>query len=152
MKLHQFALILPILFFFTACQTDDETCRETTLVQVRIGLYTQGTTTAAPVDSITVKSIENDSVYYNNTKKISKIALALDHSSDLQRYAIRFNNQWDTLTLIYNSEPYFVSYACGMIYIHQLDTVLTTNHVVTDIRIQDHLITTADAQHIQIYR
>lgn len=152
MRLYTFFLIVTGLCFLTSCQSDDETCRESTRVQLQIGFFTDGTTTAAPLDSITVVSLGNDSVFYKNKKKISKIEVPLDHSVDLQQYAIRFNNQWDTITLIYSSEPYFVSYACGMIYVHQLDTALTTNHVVKQLQIPIHQINTANAQHIQIYR
>lgn len=153
MKLYTLLLIvLTGSLTLISCQSDDETCRESTRVTLKVGFYTAGTTKAAPVDSITVRSLANDSIYYNNKKNVSNLELALDHSTELLQYAIRFNTQWDTITLIYSSEPYFVSYACGMVFVHELDTALTTNHVIKNLQIPEHLISTANAQHIQIYR
>ena len=152
MRIKFFLLILSGIVFLTACQTEDETCRESTRVTLQIGFYSAGTTKALPVDSIMVKALTTDSLYYNNKKNISKIDVPLDHSTELLQYAIRLNNQWDTITLIYESEPYFVSYACGLIYVHQLDTALTTNNAIQHLQLPVHLINTTNAQHIQIYR
>lgn len=144
-------ILLLIALVVLACSTD-ETCRESTKVNLQIGFYGRGTTTPLTIDSISVISIPGDSVFYENKKRISKIELPLNAHSTVTRFAIRFNEKWDTLTVLYATEPWFVSYACGMIYTHQIDTALITNHVSQSLLIPGKLINTANAQHIQLYQ
>lgn len=152
MKFTVFLYLMVTILLFSACQVEEETCRESTSVTLKIGLYKGGTTAPSSIDSITVKDIDNDSIYYNNRKAVSRIELALDRQTNIARMAVRLNEDWDTLTVIYSSEAFFISYACGMVFTHQIDTVLTTRHAVDSLKIPVKFINTANEQHIKLYR
>ncbi|MCE1154806.1 MAG: DUF6452 family protein [Bacteroidales bacterium] len=152
MKLSTFVYLIATCTLLTACQAEEETCRESTEVNLRIGLYKAGATAVSAVDSVTVRDIDTDSTFYANRKTISRIELPLDRQTNIARLAVRLNEDWDTLTVIYNSEAFFISYACGMVFTHQIDTVLTTRHAVDSLKIPVKLINTANEQHIQLYR
>lgn len=146
------SILIVCLTLLAACGSEDESCRESRKVSLKIGFYQTGTKTALDADSLTVIAIDADSVLYDNVKKTNKIELLLDIQSEATRYSILFNDQCDTLTVLYRSEPYFISYACGMIYTHQIDTAIWNRPTSYSIRIPEKLVTTADVQHIQLYR
>jgi hypothetical protein len=147
-------IALGIIFgvFSTSCTTMDSSCRESTKVVLQIGFYLEGTTNPLPFDSMTIVALKGDSIFYNNRKNISRVELPLDYHNGITRFAMRFNEKWDTLSVLYSSEQYFISYACGMIYTHQLDTVLLNGSVNKRVKIPHKLINTENVQHIQIYR
>ena len=119
---------------------------------MQLGFYQEGTTNLLPFDSLSIVALEGDSIIYNNRKNVSRVELPLNYRSNITHYAIRFNEQWDTLMVLYHSEPYFISYACGMIYTHQIDTALFKGSVNKELKIPNKLINTANVQHIQVYR
>jgi hypothetical protein len=152
MKFATFLYLIATMALLTSCQAEEESCRESTKVHLQIGLYKAGSTSPSSVDSITVRDIDTDSIYYNNRKAASRIELPLDRQTNIARLAVRLNEDWDTLTVIYNSEAFFISYACGLIFTHRIDTVLTTRHAVDSLKIPVKFINTANEQHIKLYR
>lgn len=145
-------LLLGCLWLFVSCGSEDEVCRESTEVKLHIGFYKTGETKVSPIDSIMVVGIQGDSVFYEPTKNLSEIQLPLEFGVGVSQYAIRFNEKWDTLTVLYNSDLYFVSYACGMIYTHTIDTVLIKGQTSKGLSIPYKSVTTENVQHLQIYR
>ncbi len=145
-------LLLTTLLMMVSCTSDNETCRESTRVVLRIGFFSSESSALANVDSVTVVGIPDGTLFYNNSKSINKVELPLLSSGIATEFAIRFNEQWDTLTVLHSTNPYFVSYACGMIYTHQIDTVLIRGSVNKNLKIAAKLVNTQNVQHLQIYR
>jgi hypothetical protein len=152
---------IAILFFVlsvASCAVDEE-CRKDKFVAMKVMFYKktlnpttqQYTTSTLIVDSLTVQGIGVDSVLYNNKKSISQIFLPLHKFQNESRFAIRFNNITDTLTILHTNYDFYLSLECGCIKTHSIDTVLTTNHFVDSIRIPNHNINTFNAEHLQIY-
>lgn len=135
-----------------SCASDNETCREETRVVLRVGFFSTVNSALASVDSVTVVGIPDGTIFYNNSKSINKVELPLQASGTATEFAIRFNEQWDTLTVLHTTNPYFVSYACGMIYTHQIDTVLIRGSVSKSLKIEAKLVNNQNVQHLQIYR
>ena len=151
MKLNNLLLITTILLF-ASCASNDETCRDETRVVLRAGLFSSESSALSSIDSLTIIGIPDGTVYYNNSKSINKIELPLVSSGIATEFAIRFNEKWDTLTVLHSSNPYFVSYACGIVYIHEIDTVLIRGSVSKSLKIDFKTVNNQNVQHLQIYR
>jgi len=149
-EMSKWPLILLIAMLITSC-AEDETCRERTNVTLNSSFFQQGTTTALFVDSITVYGIGKDSLIYNNRKNAARIALPLNPNADISAFVLVSNSVHDTIRVIYSSQDFFISYYCGTVTTHKLDTVLTTRNQIRDIKIINHDINTTDVQHLQIF-
>lgn len=145
-------LLLTTILLMVSCTSDNETCREETRVVLRIGFFSSESSALASIDSVTIMGIPDETLFYNNSKNINKVELPLVASGTATQFAIRFNEQWDTLTVLHTTNPYFVSYACGMIYNHQIDTVLIRGAVSKSLKIDAKLVNNQNVQHLQIYR
>lgn len=153
-------LIVILLVIFTSC-SEDETCRQSTTIKLQAGFFTKGTTTALNIDTLSVMGLnedsqtgtltENDSVLYNAKKKISSISLPLNKTGNQSIFLFRFNSIQDTVWILHSNQDYFVSFACGCTITHQIDTVLTTNHYISDIKISNYDINLTNVRHLQIY-
>ena len=88
---------------------------------------------------------------YNNKKNLSSIKLPLNPQAEQTVFVFQFNEIYDTLDIRYSNKEYFVSYACGMVISHELDTVYFTKHAIEDLKIKHHQIDPNEAEHIQIY-
>jgi len=144
-----FVTLLFSLFVFSSC-TQDETCREKTAVLLRAEFYGFNSANKINIDSITVFGLQQDSLY-KNVKNINKIALPLNNSEEQSIFVMNLNGTHDTLRVSYTNADYFISYSCGMIITHKIDTVITTNHVIKNLKIVNRDINTADVQHLQIF-
>jgi hypothetical protein len=142
-----------ILLLLSSC-AQEETCRENKQVLFNIGFYTSETTNALNIDSITVFGINNNSItpdsLYKNVKNINKIALPLNNSAEESIFVLNINGTHDTLNVQYSNKEYFISYSCGMVITHHVDTVLSTSHLIKSYRILNRDINTTDVQHLQI--
>lgn len=142
-----------ILLLLSSC-AQEETCRENKQVLFNIGFYTSETTNALNIDSITVFGINNNSItpdsLYKNVKNINKIALPLNNSTEESIFVLNINGIHDTLNIQYSNKEYFISYSCGMVITHHVDTVLSTSHLIKSYRILNRDINTTDVQHLQI--
>jgi hypothetical protein len=134
--------------------TQDETCRENKDVRLNAGFYTSGTTNALSVDSLKVFGLEReDSSLYDVNKSINNIKLPLNKKQELSIFVLNFraNQVIDTLFVLYTNQDYFISYECGSVITHKIDTVITTEHFIKSVKIINHDINTTDVQHLQIF-
>jgi hypothetical protein len=134
--------------------TQDETCRENKDVRLNAGFYTSGTSNALSVDSLKVFGLEReDSSLYDVNKSINNIKLPLNKKQELSIFVLNFraNQVIDTLFVLYTNQDYFISYECGSVITHKIDTVITTEHFIKSVKIINHDINTTDVQHLQIF-
>lgn len=143
-------LIFIFVLFIVAC-AEDETCRERTTVTLNGSFFQHGTTTALFVDSISVYGLGIDSMIYNSRKNAARISLPLNPNADISVFVLVSNSVNDTVRVIHSNQDFFISYHCGTVITHKLDTVLTTRHQIKDIKIVTHDINTTDVQHLQIF-
>jgi len=150
MKLFSFTIFLLAVVMFHAC-TQDETCRENTEINLHATFYAFGTTNQMTVDSLTVYGLGKDSLLYNVKNSINKINLPLNKTDNTSIFVMQFNHVNDTLFVLHANSEYFVSFPCGMVITHQMDTVMTTNHVIREVKIINRDINTTNEQHVQIF-
>ena len=149
MRLFYFTFLFAILII-AAC-SQDEACREKRDVNFKAGFFRFETTTAAAIDSLTVYGLGQDSLLYNNIKNLTKISLPLNNSDVQSIFVMKFNELYDTVFVLHTNTENFISYPCGTIITHKIDTVISTNHYIKGIKIQYHEINTTDVQHVQIF-
>jgi hypothetical protein len=151
---------LPIIFilsiiFFSACK-QDETCRESKEVFLRVGFFESVTNKAVSIDSLTVFALHQDgsamdSLLYDNRKNISSVILPLNKVEQASLFVMKLNDlPQDTLSVLYENVEYFISYPCGMIITHTLDTVWSTHHFIKDVNMVHKNINTTNVQHLQV--
>lgn len=145
-----FILIVPLLIGVSC--SDTESCRTETDIAMKALFYDQESGKSSVIDSITVYGLGKDSLLYNNAKNAGNISLPLNNSGNSSVFVIHFNDEvYDTINVQHTNTDYFISYACGFVVTHNIDTVLTTNHFIKEIKINNHDVNLADAQHIQIF-
>lgn len=151
---------LPIIFMlsialFSACK-QDETCRESKEVFLRVGFFESVSNKAVIIDSLTVFALNQDgsamdSLLYDNQKDVSNIKLPLNKEEQASLFVMQLNDlPQDTLFILYQNIDYFISYPCGMIITHTLDTVRSTHHLIKDVNMVHKNINTTDVQHLQV--
>jgi len=129
-----------------------------------VGLYTKTlnttsntyTTSSLSIDSITIQGIDTmgvlvDSILYNNTKKVSKLYLPLSKFVHVSKFAVTFNKTIDTVSILHSNSNMYLSLECGCLKVHTIDTVLTTNHFIDSVKINNHNVININAEHLQIY-
>jgi hypothetical protein len=151
MRFNYLILALLVVAVMTISCTQDETCRESKKVMLNAGFFSSGTTTGLSVDSLTIFGLGQDSMLYNVKNSINKINLPLNKKEDLSIFVLKFKTIQDTLWVLYTNDDYLISYECGTVITHKIDTVITTNHYIESVRIINHDINTTDVQHLQIF-
>jgi hypothetical protein len=144
------SLIFLIAVFFWAC-TEEETCRESTNAYLQATFFKAGTSTSFQVDTLTINGLGKDSFLYNKKLKVSAISLPLNQQKNISTFVLKSNNINDTVTVIHTNADYFLSFACGCMITHKIDTVLTTKHFINSIIIKQYDINNQDVKHLQIY-
>ncbi len=150
MKKIKFFISVIIALLLLSCAQDD-TCRTDKNIGMHAGFYLLENKTNLQIDSITVYGKDVDSLLYNNSKNIDKIKLPLNPQTENCTYILKINETYDTLKITYSNKEYFISYACGMIISHKLDTILHSQHSIQKVEITNHQIDLTDAEHLQIY-
>lgn len=146
--------MLTIILFF-ACK-QDETCRESKEVFLRVGFFESVSSKAVIIDSLTIFALDQDgsamdSLLYDNQKNVSNIKLPLNKEEQTSLFVMQLNDlPQDTLFVLYQNIDYFISYPCGMIITHTLDTVRSTHHLIKDVNMVHKNINTTDVQHLQV--
>lgn len=139
------------IFILMLSCTQDDTCRTDKQVNMQLNFYSAEKNSKVQIDSLSIHTIDIDSILYNNSKKVSSIKLPLNPQAEQTVFVFQFNEIHDTLDIRYTNKEYFVSYACGMVISHELDTVYFTKHAISDLKIMNYQIDPNNAEHIQIY-
>ena len=102
-------------------------------------------------DSLTASGVNNDSIIYKKVTNLSEIKLPVDKLKTQSRFSIKFNEVYDTITVLYHNTDEYLSLECGCVRTHTIDTVLTTNHIIEKIKIIQPIINTTYVENIKIY-
>jgi hypothetical protein len=155
-KILIFAIIL-----LASCTSKDDNCGELFDLRLTVGFYeiidndSVYSVKAFSIDSITVSGQGNDSILYNNTKRVSSIKLPLKKFDTETSFEISFNDTIDIITISYtNNEPHFVSLECGCEVFHTIDTITTTHNYIDYVEVvnREININSQNAENIKIYR
>jgi len=160
MKKVNFWLILALLFGigWSSCSTE-ETCRKSKTVLLGAKLYqdtlntktNQYVTLSYKADSLTSLGVGVNMYIYKSAKDLSEIKLPLDKLQTQSRFSIKFNEIYDTITVVYHNTDEYMSLECGCVRTHTIDTVLTTNHFIEKILLSKPIINTTYVENIKIF-
>ena len=130
-----------------------------------VGIYTKTlnpttnlyTSSTLSIDSISIQGLDTlgglvDSLLYDNSKKISKLSLPLNKFVPVSSFKVTFNDVNDTVRILHSNSDLYLSLECGCLKVHNIDTVLTTNHFIDSVKIQQHNVININAEHLQIYK
>lgn len=153
--------ILTLILLAVSCTTKDDNCGELFDMRATISFHeiidndSVYSVKAFSIDSITVKGQGNDSILYNNTKRVSSIKLPLKKFDTQTTFEVSFNDTIDIITISYtNNEPHFVSLECGCEVFHTINSVTTTLSYIDSVEIvnREININSQNAENIKIYR
>lgn len=143
-------MVLLTTVLMTSC-AQNESCRENKTVTLNAAFFTSETMNNLTVDSLTAYGMGQGALIYDNEKNIKDIHLPLNKKEEQSTFIMNFNAEQDTVWVLYTNQNYFISYECGAVITHKIDTIITTNHYISSIKILDHDINTTDVQHLQIF-
>ncbi|VBB48355.1 conserved exported hypothetical protein [uncultured Paludibacter sp.] len=163
MKLKNYIFILfTIMMVITACN-NDETCRKNRIVKMSVYFYKDtinintGDTVAQTLtlDSITAYGLNVDSILYKKATGKSSIQLPLNQFAEESKFVLKCDTLYDTLTVKYTNQYYFLSLECGNIRVHHIDTVFSAGHFFQYATIENPEVNTtttlSNAKNIKIH-
>ncbi|MDR1585137.1 MAG: hypothetical protein LBS07_03040 [Prevotellaceae bacterium] len=161
MKKNYVAIIVffVIAFAFFSCEAVDENCRKERFVVASVdfkkavidALGKQSLSSFA-IDSVTVSGLDSDSLIADNKKKLSSVDLYLNKFAEETKFSIAFNDTIDTLIVWHRNTEEYLSFQCGCIVTHLIDSVGITGHFIDSISIKNNEVNTLNAKNIELYR
>ncbi|KAA2244457.1 hypothetical protein F0L74_00290 [Chitinophaga agrisoli] len=105
------------------------------------------------MSKVTLYALGRDSIY--KQQAVSDVFFALSPVADSSRFYLKVDSisDPDTLTFRYSRSQHFISPGCGFSTFFSLDTVITTQHTIQSLLInqKDITSTTNDTAHITLY-
>ena len=115
---------------------------------------------AISLDSVSITGVGVQADLPINTLGTAISAISLPMRSTMDNTTWVFGYRWkylaggtltDTLSLDYESTPYFASEECGVIYRYKITEMRYTTNLIDSIVMVDSLITNIDTEQIKIY-
>lgn len=147
-------ILFPVLFM--ACKPDTE-CRTSVDIGMQVVFAIdslQGDTmqvNLTSIDSITVQGVGNDSLLYDNDRKISNIFLPLKTDANSTVYALRAYNKEDTLYIEHDNNVTFVSLACGCNVYHTITAVTHKGGLIDSIVMLNASVESFKQDNVRLY-
>jgi hypothetical protein len=138
-----------LILFLISCSP--QSCFEETESYLKASFYDDATKKLHAPDSLTMHGLNNDSIIYNKTPKVSPALIPLNSLMDNCTFIIVINEITDTVKFWYNSYPHLVSKECGFTFYHNLDSLKSTNNLIDTIIIRNRSITTTNEENIRIF-
>ena len=154
--LKRLCYILPLSLLLLSCEPDTE-CRTANNIGVQIVFAIdslQGDTLpvrVSQIDSISVRGIGNDSLLYDNQKRLSSIFLPLRTDNNLTAYAIQAYDATDTLYIYHDNNVNFISLACGCFVFHTITNVDATHRLIDSLTILNATIENYKQDNLRLY-
>jgi hypothetical protein len=140
-------LIACFITALTACDDDTKVCDLDTRTQVRARFrYPNPNNDNIEEDTafakLTLFALNKDSIY-KKVPGLSGMQFQLDRQADSSRYYFQTDSARiaDTITFRYQRQPHFISAGCGVVMYFNIDTVLSTTHVIKSIAITSKQVT-----------
>ena len=149
----KYLLAFFISFVIYSCSKPD-VCNTSTTWNAQCVFYTLDSKSADSVitlDSIDVKGLGISAFLYDTALVKKSIALPLDISTDTSRYIFGRYSTFDTLTIAHQTEPFYISKACGYGYKQTLLSVSSTKHLIQSVVVKSISIEKDAKENIKIY-
>lgn len=152
-------ILFALIFVFGLASCTNKECYDNQSTLPLAGFYSMQTGENIHVDSLTVYGIgaKGDSVLLDNSNT-SNLYMPMPINGNSASYVFHYNSSRlnyielnDTLTILYNSYPKFVSNECGAIYQYDVTNFSYTNHIIDSIAIPTMKFDNVDIEVIKIY-
>lgn len=142
-----------------------DSCNTTGCTDLRSSIPQAGFYSSATAEKVTLDSLEisgvgvpGDSVLLSPGSPVQSVYLPMRTDSDITAWCIKYKYHDldrdalnDTLTLRYETKPFFASNECGVMYQYDLKSVDVTTHLIDSVKVVEPLITNNDHIQLQIY-
>ena len=154
------AIILGLIaLFFVACSSNG--CHENRSSIPKAGLYAYNIPTVTiKMDSVTLYGIgqKNDALILDCARNVTSFTLPFRNDADTTQFVIQYDSYqlaaWgirDTLTVIYERYPYFISGECGVVFNYAIDTVQYTRYLLDSVAVVTPEVTNQDIETMRLY-
>ncbi len=140
---------LAITWVMASC-TPDTDCRQDENVRCVLTFADANTHKAVAFDSLTVQGIGSITILLNNAKSVNKLSLPLRADTTATSFLLSSGAYQETITIYHTPAPYFVSMACGCFVFHTIDTIETTNILLTQAEILNTAIQNIPEENIRL--
>lgn len=158
MKFRLFILLLGLATLINGCNSDG--CTENRNAVPLAQFYSSSTDEEITLDSLTIAGVNapGDSILGHAGSRVSQIYLPMRPNNNSVKWC--FSYKWkhlddprlnDTLTIDYNSQPYFASEECGAYFRYSITGIKVTDHLIDSVTVVDSLITNIDRVYLNIY-
>lgn len=147
-----------LLFCIVAC--DNEGCEGNQSSLPLAGFYSSATKDAIGIDSLTVYGVgvPGDSAIIHNRSTVTQVYLPFDVDAASSRFVFRYEQKafadldiTDTITVAYESRPYFHSKDCGAMYVFDIQSIETSHYLIDSVRVLTPTIDNTNSENIRIY-
>lgn len=151
------AIVAAIALAVAGCNTAG--CLENRNSVPLSGFYASNTGDKILVYNVQINGLGNDTVaILKPSQRESQVYLPMRSTQPTTTWIISYKDEAldgpeynDTLSFHYDSEPYFASEECGVIYKYHIRQVDITNHLIDSVVLADSVITNVDVEQIRIY-
>lgn len=147
------SILLLLSLILLGCNTE-RICNLPTEVRLEAGIYTLSNgrkKDTSITDFFIYASGRSDSLLYDTVSNISTCRFKLNPLSDTTIFIFDDQQLQDSLIIITERTPYFVSQECGFITHFHLDTSYWKGSLADSISLIDPLVTTNVVENIQIF-
>lgn len=147
------------LMLVAACSTEE--CLQNSNALPLAGFYDSSQPDRkVSIDSLEVYGIDapGDSVLFAGKTAINELYLPFRLNSDTTGYVFRYlhkdfaaTNLTDTITFIYTRRPRFVSSACGVSYVFDIDSIYCSKNLLDSVTCPSGEVTNMAIENLNIY-
>lgn len=151
---------IPIIILFISAISCTNECLDNKNSIGLAGMYSMDSKKSISLSKVSVYGIgaPNDSVLNDGSVAFTQIYLPMRINKEEVSFVFHYEQKDisdpmfnDTLTMKYESIPYFASEECGAMYWYEIKDFSYTKHIFDSVAIPTMLITNADTETIQIY-
>ena len=113
---------------------------------------------ALSLDSVSIFGLgaPRDSLLADSASGLTEVYLPFRNDAPTTTFVFRYDGLHgamapDTVTFRYNTQPWFVSEACGVIYRYHIEGIDHTRHLIDSVVCPEGVITNAPGRNINIY-
>lgn len=148
-------LILAAAILLSACNSSGCTDNQSALPLAGFYILDEnGRETAVSVDSLTVGGIGavGDSLLLDKSSGVSQVYLPFNTDAASSAFFFDYNTGTaDTVTFVYDAQPYFASEECGAAYRYHITKVGYTRHAIDSIGLTGNEVTNVNLETIHIF-
>ena len=160
---HLASILLTLCLTATAMQfasCNSTGCTENRSAVPLAAFYASSTAEEMQLDSVSISGVgaPRDSVLSAAGARVSQVYLPMRPTDPSVQWCLSY--KWkhlddprlnDTITIDYDSEPYFASEECGAFYRYRITSLTTTDHLIDSVEVVDPLVTNVDKVYLKIY-